>query len=92
MLLPAAVNAPAVFAGIPNAQSDLAVQIPVTATVNGISAEVASATLTQGAIGIYELRIVLPYNLPVSGLATLVIAQDGRLSNAVTIPVKSGIQ
>jgi uncharacterized protein (TIGR03437 family) len=84
-------TAPAVIAGVPNMQADLPVQIPVTATVNGVPAEVFLATLPSGSIGIYEVRILLPSNLPKAASTTLSISQDGRLSNTVTIPVKNGI-
>jgi uncharacterized protein (TIGR03437 family) len=92
-----AVTAPAdsgsgVIAGIPNALPDVPVQTPVIASVNGVPAEILSATLPQDAIGIYEVRILLPMNLPSNGSTTLSISQDGRQSNTVTIPVKNAIQ
>lgn len=77
-------------AGTPNPQSDTPVQAPVAATVNGAPAEVLSATLPEGSIGIYEVRVLLPSSLA-AGNATLTISQDGRQSNTVTIPVKNAI-
>ncbi len=79
-------------AGVPNPQADAPVQIPVTAEVNGIAAEVVSATLPQGSIGVYEVRIVLPADLPASEKAVLTVAQDGHPSNAVTIPVGKTVE
>ena len=81
-----------IHAGVPNTEADSPVQIPVIATVNGASADVLSATLPQGSIGIYEIRIVLPANLPASENAILSISQDGQQSNAVTVPVRKTIQ
>jgi len=79
-------------AGVPNPQPDAPVRIPVSATINGMPAQVVSAALPQGSIGIYELHIVLPANLPDHSAALLAISQDGRQSNSVTIPVQSTIQ
>lgn len=79
-------------AGVPNAQPDSLVQVPVTATVNGMPGEVLSAVIPQGSIGIYEVRILLPRDFSVEGSATLAISQDGHQSNTITIPVKNGTQ
>lgn len=87
-----AENGPGVLAGVPNTQSDAPVQAQVLANVNGTPAEVLSATLPQGSIGIYEIRILLPANLPNNSSTTLLISQDGRQSNTVTIPIKNAIQ
>ena len=80
-----------VTAGVP-ASAAMTVQNPVAATVSGTPAEVLSATLPQGAVGIYEIRVLLPSSLPVNGATTLVISQDGSQSNTVTIPVGTSIQ
>lgn len=85
-------NGEAVQAGVPNAQSDAPVQSLVSASVNGVSAEVISAALPQGSIGIYEIHIVLPSNLPSNEAALLSISQDGHQSNTVTIPIKNIVQ
>lgn len=91
-----AVNSFTVDAGVPNAEGDAPVQAPVTAVVNGAPGEVISATLPQGSIGIYEVRIVLPktsYHAAGSpNDVTLSISQNSQQSNAVIIPVASGIQ
>jgi uncharacterized protein (TIGR03437 family) len=81
-----------VQAGVPNPHPDAPVQLGVAATVNGYAAQVLSATLPQGSIGIYEVRVLLPVNLPSAAAATLAISQNGRPSNIVTIPVQNGIQ
>jgi uncharacterized protein (TIGR03437 family) len=80
-------------AGVQNAQGDLAVQIPVTATVNGMPAEVVSATLPAGSIGVYQVRVILPP--PLTGLAStaiLTISQESRASNSVTIPIGATVE
>ncbi|MBV8898089.1 MAG: hypothetical protein JO051_16360 [Acidobacteriaceae bacterium] len=80
----------ALIAGSSNTSGvDLPVQIPVTAMVNGMPAEVLSATLPEGSIGIYEIRVQLPLNLPEKATTTLSISQDGHASNTVTIPVRA---
>ncbi len=81
-----------IVAGVPNAFPNAPVLASLNATVNGVPAEVVSAVLPQGSIGIYEVRVVLPANLPRSGSTTLTISQEGRQSNSVTIPVQTSIQ
>lgn len=78
--------------GVPYAGSDAQVLSRVTAIVNGRIAQVVSATLPKGGIGIYEVRILLPDDLPNDSKTHLLIAQDGIASNAVTIPVQNSIQ
>ncbi len=80
-----------VVAGVPYDGPDAPVLSPITAVMSGHPVEVLSATLPQGAIGIYEIRILLPPDLP-GTTASLFISQDGRLSNTVTIPVDNAIQ
>ena len=75
--------------GAPFAEADAAVVNAVGALVAGRSAEVIAATLPHGAIGVYELRILLPADLPADNKTELLIIQDGSLSNTVTIPVRS---
>jgi uncharacterized protein (TIGR03437 family) len=63
----------------------------ITASAGGRPVEVVSATLPQGATGIYEVRIQLPADLPASEKTQLLISQNGLASNAVTIPVESAV-
>ena len=92
VVAPADTNA-AVQAGVPNPYPDAPVQMPVTATLNGVPAAVTSATLPQGSIGIYEVRVVMPAGIAGnSGTAILSISQNGRQSNSVTIPLAGIIQ
>jgi uncharacterized protein (TIGR03437 family) len=81
-----------VQAGVPNPYADAPVQVPVTATLNGVPAAVSSATLPQGSIGIYELHIIVPTEIVATNATLLSISQNGRQSNTVTIPVASAIQ
>lgn len=84
-----ATNAP--LAGVPYDGPDAPVLSPVTATVDGRPVEVLSATLPQGAIGVYEVRILLPSDLSADEKMQLLISQDGRLSNTVTIPIDNTV-
>jgi uncharacterized protein (TIGR03437 family) len=78
--------------GVPFAGPDATVASRVSAVIGGRSAPVLSATLPQGSIGVYEVRVQLPADLPGDSHAELLIAQEGAVSNTVTIPVRSTIQ
>ncbi len=78
-----------VAAGQPFAGPDAAVLHAVTATVNGRAASVVAAQLPSGSIGIYQVRVALPPDLPEDPHASVVIWQDGIASNAITIPVRN---
>ncbi len=79
------------LAGVPYDGPDAPVLSPVTATVDGRPVEVLSAILPQGAIGVYEVRILLPSDLSADEKMQLLISQDGRLSNTVTIPIDNTV-
>jgi uncharacterized protein (TIGR03437 family) len=72
--------------GVPFAGPDAAVTLPVAASVNGRIAQVLSATLPRGAIGIYEVRVLVP-DTETSQRAQLVITEHGINSNAILFPV-----
>lgn len=78
--------------GMPYAGSDARVATPVNALVEGRSAQVVSAVLPQGSIGIYEVRVVLPPDLPSNPKTQLLIAQNAYVSNRITVPVQSATQ
>jgi uncharacterized protein (TIGR03437 family) len=61
---------------------------PVSVSVNGEPAEVVSAILPQGAVGVYEVRVVLPGDFGSSNSAQLVLVQNGNTSNTVTFPLE----
>jgi uncharacterized protein (TIGR03437 family) len=76
-------------AGVPyNGPGDPSLLYPVSASVDGQPAQVVSARLPQGAIGIYDIRLLVPASLPAESVAHLVISQSGVPSNTVTFPVK----
>ncbi|MGI8962562.1 MAG: hypothetical protein ACR2IV_22955 [Bryobacteraceae bacterium] len=79
-------------AGVPYAGSNARVITPVSALVSGRSSQVISAVLPQGSIGIYEVRVVLPPDLPENPKTQLLIAQEGYVSNRITIPVQRRIE
>jgi uncharacterized protein (TIGR03437 family) len=76
-------------AGVPYTGPDAPVFNPVMALVSGRSAQVTSATLPHGSIGIYEVRVQLPGDLPASARTPLLISQGAEISNTVTIPVQN---
>lgn len=78
--------------GVPFAGPDATVASRVSAIIGGRSAQALSATLPRGAIGIYEVRVQLPADLPGDPRTELLITQDGNISNTVTIPVRNTIQ
>jgi uncharacterized protein (TIGR03437 family) len=61
---------------------------PVSVSVNDEPAEVVSAILPQGAVGVYEVRVVLPGGFGSSSSAQLVLVQNGNTSNTVTFPLE----
>ncbi|MFL6352211.1 MAG: hypothetical protein ACJ74Z_10225 [Bryobacteraceae bacterium] len=78
--------------GVPYTGSNARVVAPVSALVNGRSARVVSAVLPQGSIGIYEVRVVLPPDLPNDPKTQLLIAQSGYVSNRITVPVQHSVE
>ena len=78
-------------AGVPYEGPDANVTHPVASVVSGRTAQVTSAMLPHGSIGIYEVRIQLPADLPTDANTPLLIMQDTQVSNTVTIPVENVI-
>ncbi len=64
------------------------VAIPVAAQINGVAATVLSAKLPEGAIGVYEIQVLMPAEAVVSNKARLTLAQNGTVSNAVSFPIQ----
>ena len=81
-----------VRAGQPFAGPDAAVLHPVSATIGEQSATVLAAQLPPGSIGIYQVRVSLPADLPDNPQTPLVLSQEGNSSNTVMIPVRNSIQ
>ncbi len=63
----------------------------VSAFLGGKSANVISAGLKPGTIGIYEVILELNQSLDSNQLAPLTISQDIYTSNTVTVPVQSPV-
>jgi len=59
----------------------------VSSLAGGTTANVISANLAVGMVGVYEVRLELGLGTKPSPLTQLTIAQDIYTSNIVTIPV-----
>jgi uncharacterized protein (TIGR03437 family) len=62
----------------------------VNSIAGGKTADVISATLMPGSVGIYQVLLHLNPDLPTDSFTQLTIAQDIYVSNIVTLPVVSG--
>ncbi len=76
-----------VLAGHPH-EGVAAVSIPVSALINGEDAQVLSATLPEGAIGVYRIQVVVPQEIAARGEAYLSISQNTNISNTVRFPIR----
>ncbi len=63
--------------------------IPVHAMVNGEAAEIISARLPKGAVGVYEVVIALPARFVPGQEARLQLVQNSVPSNIVVFPVQA---
>ncbi len=70
------------------ASTDGETVLPVRALVNGEPAEVLSARLPRGAVGIYEVAVALPAGIAASAEVRLQLVENAVLSNTVVFPVK----
>jgi len=61
----------------------------VSSLAGGKTANVLSAALKPGAIGIYEVHLELNSDLPTNSKTQVTIAQDIYVSNVVTFPLKN---
>ncbi|MGH9623510.1 MAG: hypothetical protein ACRD6B_25180 [Bryobacteraceae bacterium] len=73
--------------GVPFAGQQAQIAVPVQAIVAGRHARVLSSVLPAGSIGVYEIRVLLPADLPVNLRTPLLVVQNGTVSNTVTFPV-----
>ncbi|MGH9585061.1 MAG: hypothetical protein ACRD4O_19245, partial [Bryobacteraceae bacterium] len=73
--------------GVPFAGPDVQAKVPVQAIVAGQHAQVLSSVLPAGSIGVYEIRVLLPSDLPADSKTPLLVVQNGYASNTVTFPV-----
>ena len=60
---------------------------PVDAIAGGKTANVLFAGMKPGAVGVYELKLLLNPDIPTNPQTQLRIAQDVYVSNIVTFPV-----
>lgn len=79
-------------AGVPFSGPAARVLSPVSATVDGQPVEVRSAILTPGAVGVYEIHILLPNDVPSDPNAELVVSQNGYTSNTIQFPISSRLE
>ncbi len=61
--------------------------VPPTITFDGKDAPVAFAGLTPGLVGLYQINFQVPANAP-DGDLTMLIGQQGNISNQTIVPVK----
>jgi uncharacterized protein (TIGR03437 family) len=61
----------------------------VNSIVGGKTADVISATLLPGSVGLYQVLLHLNPDLPTDPFSQLTIAQDVFVSNIVTVPIVS---
>ena len=79
---------PAVASGAASPAGPLAsVTAPVTVTIGGRQASILFAGLTPGAVGLYQINLIVPSGLG-AGQLPLVITQGGATANNATLPVK----
>jgi uncharacterized protein (TIGR03437 family) len=62
----------------------------VNSIAGGKTADVISATLMPGSVGLYQVLLHLNPDIPTDSFTQLTIAQDIYVSNIVTLPVASG--
>jgi uncharacterized protein (TIGR03437 family) len=76
-----------VLAGTPHQGPAALVSVPVTAQIDGQPAQVISAKLPQGAVGVYQIEIIVPDEQSTQTEARLSVTQNGYSSNTVTFPL-----
>jgi uncharacterized protein (TIGR03437 family) len=62
--------------------------LPVQARVAGVNLNVVYAGLTPGSIGLYQLNLQLPADLPPGLFQTLEIGQGGVTANPVPLAIR----
>jgi uncharacterized protein (TIGR03437 family) len=83
-----ATSIDSVLAGHPHEGLAAAVSVPVAALINGEDAQVLSATLPEGAIGVYRIEVLVPPQISARGEAYLSISQNLNVSNTVRFPLR----
>jgi uncharacterized protein (TIGR03437 family) len=67
---------------VPNAVTET-----VSSTIGARTGQVIDAGLTPGAIGVYQVSVIMPSGLPADANTQVYIAQDAFISNIVTLPL-----
>jgi uncharacterized protein (TIGR03437 family) len=62
--------------------------LPVTVTIGGISANVVSASLKTGDIGVYEVQVIVPSNSPTGNNVPVNVTVAGVKSNQAVIAIR----
>jgi uncharacterized protein (TIGR03437 family) len=82
-------DAHSVAAGVPLESADGNTVLPITALINGEPATVLAARLPRGAVGVYDVLVVLPAHLPGGEKIRLQLVQNAVPSNTVVFPAKT---
>jgi uncharacterized protein (TIGR03437 family) len=61
----------------------------VNATVNSETGQVVNAGIPRDSVGIYQIQVIMPGDLPANANTPVYIAQNAFISNTVTIPVST---
>jgi uncharacterized protein (TIGR03437 family) len=61
---------------------------PLTATIGGLSADIVSAALKTGDVGIYEVQVKVPSNCPTGNNVPVLLTVAGIQSNRAVIAVR----
>jgi len=62
--------------------------LPVTVTIGGMSANVVSASLKTGDIGVYEVQVTVPSNSPAGNNVPVNVTVAGVKSNQAVIAIR----
>lgn len=85
--LGAVTNVPAT--GAPAGASPLSTSLALpTITIGGVTAPVSFSGLAAGFVGVYQVNVQIPPEVPVGDAVQLVLTASGAKSNTVTVAVK----
>jgi uncharacterized protein (TIGR03437 family) len=84
--LGAVTNQPASGAAAPSSPLAETTTTP-TVTVGGVAATVSFSGLAPGAVGLYQVNVLVPAGVPAGAAVPVQISMEGTLSNTVTVAV-----
>jgi len=61
---------------------------PVGVLINGVSVPAAFAGLSPGSVGVFQVNVQIPDNVPAGDAVSLALTAGGVTSNAVTIAIQ----